>query len=239
MLVAAIDLETTGIHTTAEIIEFGACIVDIKTRVRVSELSLLFKPMVWDIEAEAASSIHRIPKEVIIQYGLDINTVNVFEEMRYKPDIIVSHNAKFEKNMISKYWPEFAKFKWLCTLNDLDHTLFTRHNSRVLSHLIQDYDISTISYHRALDDARSCAQILLSHDIEKIIINIDAPKFEIYVGTRGESETTIEAIKKLGFRWDRDVKAWKVGNKIRADADAICEGLRHLAPHLKPLIEAQ
>lgn len=239
MLVAAIDLETTGIHPAAEIIEFGACIVDIKTKVRVSESSLLFKPVVWDNFAEAASSIHQIPKEIIMQYGLDIRSIDIIEELRYKPDLIVSHNAKFEKTMINKYWPELSKMKWLCTLNDIDHTLFTRHNSRVLSHLIQDYDIHTVSYHRALDDARSCAQLLLSHNVEEIIANIDAPKYEIYIGTRGESEATIEAIKRLGFRWDRDVKAWKIGNKVKADADIICDGLKRVAPHLKPLIEAQ
>lgn len=238
MLIAAIDLETTGVHKEAEIIELGVCMVDSEQRVKIREISILFRPIVWDERADAAEQVHRIPKEVAMKYGVDIGSVDIMAELKYRPDVLVSHNAEFEKKLVKKYWPELNDLKWLCTLNDLDHSIFTKYSCRTLPHLVGDYGIDVRAHHRALDDARSCAHILLAHDVANAIARIDAPKFDVYVVTKEESESTIESIRKLGFRWLREHKMWKAAARTQSEVDTICDELQRIAPNLIPGIEA-
>lgn len=232
MIIAAIDVETTGIHETAEIIEIGVVLYDSDSKSKISEASVLFRPDVWDEKAEKSRETHHITKGILIKYGKDIKDYDIMNLMGVRPEYIISHNAEFEKKMLSKHWPFLNEILWICTMRDLDHSLFTKYKSWALQHLATDYKVNIIEEHRALDDARTCGALFMKHNIDDVIRFINGEKYTGLIKTQNEPEEIITELKRAGCRWSPAEQRWVLLDKPKSVIERLRKTLDERAPHL-------
>lgn len=206
MIIAACDTETTDLDSNiGEIVEIGLVVYDTIAQQILAMHSDLLQTTHW---SEAAEKIHKITREMSQRgYGPEYNPWPLISH--YKPQLIVAHNAAFDKQFITKRWPEFGSLPWLCTKDDLQHDLLIDHSSGRLQHLAVDYDLIPGRKHRALFDALLCVEIAAKHDLEKSIGMLSEERFKIETWYHGkidfsspEFNTKKDALKKLGFKWD-------------------------------------
>jgi DNA polymerase-3 subunit epsilon len=214
MIILGIDVETTGLDVeTDEIVELG-CVVyeavyDPPHQQLLALHSDLYQTEKWSDEAQ---SVHQITREAS-QLGYD-NQFNPWSLVKsYKPELIVAHNAEYDKGFVTKRWPEFAKLSWLCTDKDLPHGKFVRKvGSTRLQHLALDYGLTpntTSKAHRALFDALLCCEMAAKHDLLELMKVINEPKYLIQAWHEGRPDFQNpgfqrhkEALKQASFRWD-------------------------------------
>ena len=67
--------------------------------------------------SEEASIITGLTDEMLAGHTIDIATVEVLVA---DVDLVIAHNASFDRVMVEKHWPCFAHKPWVCTLTSID-----------------------------------------------------------------------------------------------------------------------
>jgi DNA polymerase-3 subunit epsilon len=103
------DTETTGLPLFKEpsespgqphIVQLGACLVDLDTRVVHSTLDVVVKPEGWDIPDEVAA-IHGITTELASAVGVpEAEAVGVFLAMWQRAACRIAHNESFDARIL-------------------------------------------------------------------------------------------------------------------------------------------
>lgn len=208
MIILGVDTETNGLEDTREIVELGLVVMNSVDSTILAMHSDLFKTKSWSKEAEAIHHISRASSNL----GAD-DSFNPWELVsRYNPEVIVAHNAEFDKAKVVKRWPEFGKLPWVCTHRDLPHVKFVpKVSSNKLQHLAVDYDIQVPRKHRAMFDALLCCEIAAKHDLATVLKLAKEVKFCVYSWFEGRPnysdekfKTHKDYLKKAGFTWDGD-----------------------------------
>ena len=155
-----VDCETTGLCTATDGLTELACI----------PFSYLSDGRVTTVHEEAALISFNdpgrpIPPEVSTLTGITNDMVagqkidgDRVRELVEEADIILAHNASFDRPMLERFWPVFSERPWGCTWADVDW------GAEKIKVTKLDYLVFQFGYffdgHRAADDARAGLHLL-------------------------------------------------------------------------------
>ena len=228
-----LDVETTGLsHETDEVIQLAMLpfTYEVDTgRILEIELDRAFDGLRQPSQpiSEEASLITGISDDMVAGHSIDAAAV---EAMIADADLIIAHNASFDRPMVEKHWPCFAEKPWGCTLASIDwlHQGFTAGKLDYLGlQFGWFYD-----GHRALADCEACLALLAQE--------LPASKQRVMSAVRDtalQDEYLVRAVdapydlrgklKERGYRWrPAELSLGKVWWSITADPDVETEWLR-------------
>ncbi|MGM9428469.1 3'-5' exonuclease [Hydrogenophaga sp. MI9] len=228
--VLILDTETTGLsHASDRIIELAM--------LRVSVDAATGRPFgpVETFEGfedpgmpipEIAREITGITDEMVRGQRLDGAQV---EALLAGADLVVAHNAGFDRPFVEARFPGFAAKPWACSFADIDWKAQGAESAK-LSALAQDrgwfYDA-----HRALVDCHALLQVLaspaadgVSTGLGQLIAAADRPSFTLRA--TGSPFDSKDRLKARGYRWDGDAKVWYRGLADEALLEAELAWLR-------------
>ena len=210
--VLVLDTETTGLsHQSDKIIELAMLLVNVD-----AATGLPFGPVeVFEGFEDPGMPIPAIAKEVtgitddMVQgHRLDDGLV---QAMVSRADLIVAHNAGFDRPFAEARFPVFAEKTWACSFKDVDWKAAGA-GSLKLSALAADhgwfYDA-----HRAQVDCHALLQVLTqplgatgTNGLGHLMQVASRPSFQLRAtGSPFESK---DVLKARGYRWDAEAKAW-------------------------------
>jgi len=213
--VLVLDTETTGLsHATDKIIELAMLLVQVDTA-----SGLPFGP-VTTFEGfedpgvpitQMIRQITGITDEMVHGQRLDDAQVHA---LLARADLVVAHNAGFDRPFVEARFPGFASKPWACSFQDIDWKALGAPSAK-LSALAQDqgwfYDA-----HRALVDCHALLQVLscsLPHRQTTVITGLaqlmaaaTKPSFKLRaIGAPFEAK---DQLKSRGYRWDAEARVW-------------------------------
>lgn len=212
-----VDVESTGLNQDQdEVIELALLPFDYVrdtgeiVRVFEDEAFNAFRQPSFPIPTDS-TKIHGIRDADVA--GHDIDTAEVERRVR-GAQLIVAHNAGFDRPMVEKHWPVFADLNWACSLADIrwqDEGLGSGKLDYLLMRQGWFYD-----GHRALNDALA-GVFLLSRQLPVSGAPAMAALLECArrplraVRAEGAPFEARAALKQRGYRWDP-------GNETRSKA---------------------
>lgn len=228
--VVVLDTETTGLsHAADKIIELAMLRVhvDLATGKPFGPVELFegFEDPGMPIPP-VAQEVTGINDDMVKGCRLDDALV---EAMVSGADLIVAHNAGFDRPFVEARFPCFASKAWACSFADIDWKAAGAGSSK-LSALAQDqgwfYDA-----HRAQVDCHALLQVLArpvgketTTGLGQLIAAALKPSFKLRAtGSPFESK---DQLKSRGYRWDADAKVWFCTLADQTDLDAELEWLK-------------
>lgn len=158
--------------------------------------------------------------------------------MAQRANLVIAHNAAFDRKFVEARFPIFAGLPWACTVSQLDWRA-ERISSRTLEFLLYKCGGYCINAHRALDDAEGVLGLLLaSFPVSNRSI------FSALLENSGEMTSKICAVgapfdkkdilKQRGYRWDDGSKGGCKGWWICVPQDTEKHELSYLANEIYP-----
>ncbi len=210
--VLVLDTETTGLsHQADKIIELAMLLVqvDASTGLPFGPVEILegFEDPGMPIPP-VATEVTGISDDMVQGHRLDDALVAA---MVARADLIVAHNAGFDRPFVEARFPVFADKAWACSFADIDWKAAGAGSSK-LSALAQDhgwfYDA-----HRAQVDCHALLQVLsrpvpktTTTGLSQLIAAANSPSFKLRAtGSPFESK---DQLKGRGYRWDAEAKVW-------------------------------
>ncbi|UPU34115.1 3'-5' exonuclease [Geomonas paludis] len=212
-----LDTETTGLnHKQDKVIELGIVAFEFDPVTgeifRITDRYSGFEDPGFAIPPEV-QEITGISDDMVRGQAFDDAFVNALAE---KSDLVIAHNAAFDRKFVETRFPSFVKLPWACTVCQIDWGA-ERLSSRTLEFLLFKTGSLTINAHRALDDAEGVLGLLL----ERLPVS-GAPIFLELLKRAHEVTSRIYAVsapfdkkdvlKERGYRWSDGTqggsKAW-------------------------------
>jgi len=210
--VLVLDTETTGLsHQADKIIELAMLLVDVDVAsgLPFGPVTLFegFEDPGMPIPA-VAKEVTGISDDMVAGHRLDDAQV---EALVAQADLIVAHNAGFDRPFVEARFPGFAAKTWACSFADIDWKAAGAESAK-LSALAQNhgwfYDA-----HRAQVDCHALLQVLSrpvgpgpATGLSQLIAVASQPSFKLRAtGSPFESK---DQLKSRGYRWDADAKVW-------------------------------
>lgn len=148
--ISVVDCETTGLGKHDRVIELAIVTLDAKTLEVTDEFDTLLNPQ-RDV---GKSSIHGITPSMVAA-APSIDEVIGAISKRLNGTVLAAHNLSFDSRMIAaecrRLGAEFEPGVGICTL---------RLSGEKLANAAQRYGIPLAGHHRALVDARACAELV-------------------------------------------------------------------------------
>jgi len=206
-----IDLETTGLNTEVDkIIEIALKLVKID-KIEGNIISFYdeyksFQDPHMHIENKI-SLITGITDSMVIGYEIDWSKVNAIVQ---NADIMVAHNARFDRSFMDRYMPLSRDKIWACSVSDVDwlNRGFVKSSLELLSIWHGFYYES----HRAVNDVYALIH-LLTHPsyknkkpVVELIDNSHIPYYEI-IASNSPYETK-NILRSHNYRWNGENKYW-------------------------------
>jgi DNA polymerase-3 subunit epsilon len=228
--VLVLDTETTGLsHQADKIIELAMLLVDVDlaSGLPFGPVTLFegFEDPGMPIPA-VAKEVTGISDEMVAGHRLDDAQV---QALVAQADLIVAHNAGFDRPFVEARFPGFAARTWACSFADIDWKALGAESAK-LSALAQNhgwfYDA-----HRAQVDCHALLQVLARPlgegpltGLGQLIAVAARPSFKLRAtGSPFESK---DLLKARGYRWDGDAKVWYCSLADQARLDAELDWLR-------------
>ncbi len=199
-----VDTETTGLdENSEEVIEIGCILFHVSSKSVLSQASFLLP-----VNENKAEYINGIPQEVSNisqpwEKGLDF-----FLSLVDSCDLIVAHNAEFDKKWFGKgKLPHLSK-KWLCSLEDINWSFKKSLKSRPsVSDLALSFEIPVWNLHRALSDCYYLSEVFKKcENLEDLLMKAKEPRY-LYKAIVSYEDRTLA--KNAGFRWNSPIQgAW-------------------------------
>lgn len=234
-----LDTETTGLnHYSDKVIELGIVAFEFDADsgeiYRITDRYSGFEDPGCAIPPEV-KEITGISDEMVRGQSFDDAFVTALAE---KADLVIAHNAGFDRKFVETRFPAFTRVPWACTVSQIDWGA-ERLSSRTLEFLLFKTGSLTINAHRALDDAEGVLGLLLerlpvsgmsifqallkrAHQVTSRIYAVSAP-FD-----------KKDVLKERGYRWSDGSqggsKAW--WRDVPADEES--EELAYLAREIYP-----
>lgn len=212
MRVLVLDTETTGLsHAADKIIELAMLLVSVDR-----DTGLPFGPVeLFEGFEDPGMPIPPIAKEVTgisdeMVAGQRLDDAAV-EALVARADLVVAHNAGFDRPFVEARFPGFAAKPWACSFMDIDWKAAGAGSSK-LSALANDqgwfYDA-----HRALVDCHALLQVLTRpvgdsgrNGLQQLMAAASQPSFRLRAtGAPFESK---DLLKERGYRWDGEARVW-------------------------------
>ena len=159
LVVAYLDTETTGLdHRKDTVIELGILIFKINTEsgkiTEILEDYSQFQDPGRPIP-EVVVKLTGITDEMVLGHSIRWETVN---QMLTTVDVIIAHNAKFDRGFIDPLVPISSDRIWACSMSQVDWS-GTGTSCRNLGHLCMEHGYFFDS-HRAINDVKAAVQLL-------------------------------------------------------------------------------
>jgi len=230
MRTVLLDTETTGLDSGKErIIELAMlCVdIDVATGLPVGEVQ------VFD---ELEDPGKPIPVEVVALTGIkdeDVRGKHLNEariaELLEGVDLIVAHNAGFDRPFVESRMPQFAQYAWACSFADIDWKAQGRSSAKLES-LAQAngwfYDA-----HRAEMDCHALLAVLAQKlpqaeqtGLARLLQAVSRPNYGLQA-TNAPFEAK-DKLKARGYRWNSEQRVWhtRLGDDVALNAE--CEWLK-------------
>lgn len=211
-----LDTETTGLNFAQDkIIELGIVAFefdpDTAEIIRIIDQYSGFEDPCFPLSAEI-TAITGISDDMVRGQLFDEAQIDLIAN---KANMVIAHNAGFDRKFVEARFPSFTKLPWACTVNQINWQA-ERISTRVLEYLLFKFGWF-INAHRALDDAEGLLGVLLEQlPVSKI------PVFKSLLETYDVETSKISAVgapfdkkdilKQRGYRWDDGIqsgcKAW-------------------------------
>ncbi|MGB1622179.1 MAG: 3'-5' exonuclease [Synechococcus sp.] len=195
-----LDTETTGLDPEQDhCIEVGCILFDVASRSVLMQQSFLLP-----VEANAAEVINHIPPEISRLVQPWQPALTLFAQLVDAADVVVAHNAAFDRQWFGRgLLPQIHK-PWLCTMEDIrwpaDRQLRPRPSVRDLA---LAYGIPVWAAHRALTDCIYLAEVLARcDDLDQLLERGMEPRQLMRAQV---SYANRSLAKEAGFRWNEPV----------------------------------
>ena len=151
--------------------------------------------------------------------GIDNETVKnkcidweLIDSILKDTDIIVAHNAKFDRAFVDRCSSISPSKIWACTINDIDwlEKGFSSQKQELLCYWHGFY----FEAHRAMNDVDALIQLLIhphygkQRPILELIKNARQIRFKILVSNFPYNEQKKDKIKSEGYKWSTKDKIW-------------------------------
>lgn len=212
-VLAYLDTETTGLDPkTDTIIELGILVIKVNDESgRITEIMEEYsqfqdpgKPIPDNIV-----KLTGITDEMVAGKSINWETVN---QILTASDVIVAHNAKFDRAFIDPKVPISADRIWACSMSQIDWSE-KGYSCRSLSHLCMEHGFFYDS-HRAVSDVKAAIHLLCHQSpdtnnpyLHEMLRKCREP--ELLVSAEGSPFETKELLKNKGFRWNAPKKVWQ------------------------------
>ena len=225
-----LDTETTGLsHQADKIIELALLLVQVDTATGLPfgpvEIYEGFEDPGMPIP-EVARQVTGISDEMVRGQRLDDAQVQAFAQ---RADLVVAHNAGFDRPFMEARFPCFADKAWACSFKDIDWKAAGADSAK-LSALAQDqgwfYDA-----HRAQVDCHALLQVLArpvspgpATGLTRLMAAAAQPSFQLKA--TGAPFEAKDLLKARGYRWDAEARVWGCSLSTPELLDAECDWLR-------------
>jgi len=212
-----VDFETTGLDTSQdEVIEIGMvkfCYSKRGDVTAVVDTFNSFNQPSKSIPAEV-TALTGITDEMVAGQRIDAEAVSSFAA---DADIVIAHNAQFDRRFAERGWPVFAEKCWACSMREID---WRRHG---IDGAKLGYLLAAAGYfhdgHRAVEDCQALLEILASQlpntnqtALAALLERSNRPTYRIWA-ERAPYDFK-DVLKKRGYRWndgsDTRPKAWYI-----------------------------
>jgi DNA polymerase-3 subunit epsilon len=210
--VAILDTETTGLDQAKDrIIELGIVIVEIcpKTGVayRIVETFNELEDPEFAIPEESVR-VHGITDAMV--KGLRIDDAQV-DALLSRVDLVVAHNARFDRIFAERRFPGFAGKPWACSFLQVPWN-GEGIGSAKLEFLAYHFGFH-FAGHRASNDCRALLEVLqnplpASGQLGMLKLLENAQANEINLSALSSPFESKDALKARGYRWNADKKVW-------------------------------
>jgi DNA polymerase-3 subunit epsilon len=232
-----IDTETTGMDYAADkIIEIGIVAFEYDPRTaniiricgRYSGFEDPGRPLPEEIK-----EITGITDEMVAGQAFDDNLVN---RIAQKANLVIAHNAAFDRKFVEERFPVFAGLPWACTVSQLDWRA-ERVSSRTLEYLLYKCGGQFINAHRALDDAEGVLGLLLAHfpvSNQSIFSSLleNSGEMTSKICAVGAPFDKKDILKERGYRWNDGSKGGCKGWWVCVPQAAEKDELNYLATEI-------
>jgi DNA polymerase-3 subunit epsilon len=206
-----VDFETTGLDTCQdEVIEIGMvkfCYSERGDVIAVADTFSSFNQPSKPIPAEV-TALTGITNEIVAGHGIDAEAVASFVT---DADVIIAHNAKFDRRFAERGWPVFAEKCWACSVRETDCRKHGIDGAKL------GYLLAAVGYfhdgHRAVEDCQALLEILARETaLAALLERSNCPTYRIWA-ERAPYDFK-DVLKKRGYRWndgnDARPKAWYI-----------------------------
>jgi DNA polymerase-3 subunit epsilon len=206
-----LDLETTGFNLEHDkIIEIAIKVVKVNKK-DGHILSFLSKYESFQdpgvhIEKKI-TQITGITNEMVLDQKIDWNQV---KEIVNQADILLAHNAQFDRSFMDQYFPLSRDKVWACSIGDVDWPSFGFVKSSL--ELLSIWHGFYYESHRAMNDVDALIHLLthpsykINNPLVSIIQNSEIPYYKV-IASNSRFETK-DILKANNFRWDNNKKYW-------------------------------
>lgn len=227
--VMVLDTETTGLDSKAEkIIELAmlSVLVDTATGLPVGPVTVFEsfedpgKPI-----PPAITEITGIDDAMVQGQRIDDGQVAAWVA---QADLIVAHNAGFDRPFVEARWPVFAGKAWACSFMGIDWKK-EGSGSAKLEFLASErgwfYDA-----HRAQVDCHALLQVLAAPladgqtGLSRLLAGADQTRYKLRA--TGAPFEAKDKLKARGYRWDGEGRVWWCSLASEALLNAECDWLR-------------
>ncbi|PCJ16583.1 MAG: hypothetical protein COB02_15910 [Candidatus Cloacimonadota bacterium] len=223
-IISYLDVETTGLSANTEavteigILQFEYCLNNDKIVKVINEYQSFQDPK--KPIPKMITELTGITDDMVKGQSIDKDKVN---EILKSSDLILSHNATFDRAFIDPLFLSSQSAVWGCSVRQIDWRK-AGCSSKSLGHLCRDHGFFFDS-HRALSDVLAAIHLLIfkNQTTNKTYLN------ELYHSSH-ESVCLIQAfgapfavkddLKAKHFRWNPGVKVWEIQIK-EADVEEI------------------
>ncbi|OGB05225.1 MAG: DNA polymerase III subunit epsilon [Burkholderiales bacterium RIFCSPLOWO2_12_FULL_64_99] len=228
--VLILDTETTGLDSSKDrLIELALILVDVD---KATGLPL----QVQEVFDELEDPGRPIPAEATRVTGITdamvdgkrLNEARVAELMA-GVDLVIAHNARFDRGFMENRLPAFAYLPWACSVSEIDWQAQGRGSAKLefLAHELGFF----YDAHRAEMDCHALLAVLAAPlpntgetGLARLLAAAQATSYRVQA--TGSPFSSKDALRSRGYRWDAERKVWhtQVGNPAALEAE--CEWLR-------------
>jgi DNA polymerase-3 subunit epsilon len=228
--VLILDTETTGLDSSKDrLIELALILVDVD---KATGLPL----QVQEVFDELEDPGRPIPAEATRVTGITdamvagkrLNEERVAELMA-GVDLVIAHNARFDRGFMENRLPAFAKLPWACSVAEIDWQAQGRGSAKLefLAHELGFF----YDAHRAEMDCHALLAVLAAPlpntgetGLARLLAAAQATSYRVQA--TGSPFSSKDALRARGYRWDAERKVWhtQVGNPAALEAE--CEWLK-------------
>jgi len=209
-----IDTETTGLDTqNCEIIELGYQLIEFDSQGNFYQVKLA-KNFLNEPEGGISDEVTKVTGLTLEEVkGHQIPWQEVQKDIE-NVDLIVAHNASFDRFILERYHPIFVDKIWGCSASQIDWFNLTNVSSRSQEFLCWKVGQFFYHTHRALDDVQA-----LTHLLAQPITEQQLPAFHFLLQSVRQTKIMIKAtgapfdikdnLKNRGYRWNNNERVWQ------------------------------